>query len=59
VTSLEYWQGVWTGATRDARAERIITGTAAFALFSIPSIEGMSFDEAWQQADLLWKTRHT
>jgi anthranilate phosphoribosyltransferase len=59
VTSLEYWQGVWTGATRDARAERIITGTAAFALFSIPSIEGMSFDEAWQQAELLWKTRHT
>lgn len=56
-TNLDYWEGVWTGAIRDARAERIIVSTAAFALFSIPGGKGMSFDEAMRQAEALWKTR--
>ena len=56
-TSLEYWQGVWTGGMRDPRAERIIIGTAAFALFSLPGSSGMTFDEALQRAEALWKAR--
>ncbi|WP_236025198.1 glycosyl transferase family protein [Arenibaculum pallidiluteum] len=58
-TSIEYWQGVWTGGIRDARAERIIIGTAAFALFSMPGAAGTSFDEALDRAEKLWKTRHS
>ncbi len=56
-TNLDYWEGVWTGAIRDTRAERIIVGTAAFALFSIPGGKGLSFDEAMGQAEALWKAR--
>ena len=57
-TSLEYWQGVWTGAVRDARAERIIVGTAAFALFALPGAAGPDFADALQRAEQLWKARH-
>ncbi|WP_247887215.1 glycosyl transferase family protein [Azospirillum sp. SYSU D00513] len=56
-TSLEYWQGVWTGATRDARAERIIIATAAFALFSLPDAAGTGLTEALARAEALWKAR--
>ncbi|UEM19175.1 glycosyl transferase family protein [Skermanella mucosa] len=56
-TSLEYWQGIWSGATRDARAERIIVGTAAFALSSIPGRTGAGFDDALDQAERLWLGR--
>ncbi|QCO03576.1 glycosyl transferase family protein [Azospirillum argentinense] len=56
-TSLEYWQGVWTGAVRDARAERIIIGTAAFALFTLPGATGPAFTDALRLAEQLWKAR--
>ena len=60
-TSLEYWQGVWTGAMPDSRAERIIVGTAAFALFSLPGFSLSSgadgFDAAMTWAEDLWKYR--
>lgn len=56
-TNLDYWQGVWTGAIRDLRAEGIIVGTAAFALFSLPGGKGMSFDDAMGRAEALWKSR--
>ena len=57
-TNLDYWQGVWTGAARDPRAERIIVSTAAFALFSLPGA-GLSFDDALGQAEALWKSRRS
>lgn len=58
-SSLDYWQGLWTGAMRDARAERIIVGTAAFALFSLPGATGGDFDAAMTAAEDLWKQRRS
>ncbi|AWU96587.1 glycosyl transferase family protein (plasmid) [Azospirillum ramasamyi] len=55
-TSLEYWQGVWAGGMRDARAERIIVGTAAFALYSLPGA-AEDFNAALCLAEELWKHR--
>lgn len=58
-TNLDYWQGVWSGAMRDARATQIIIGTAAFALFALPDNAGIGFDEAMAQAEDLWKHRRS
>lgn len=58
-TSLEYWQGVWTGAMPDVRAERIIVSTAAFALFSLPGAINRGFDAAMAEAETLWKHRRS
>jgi len=57
-TPLEYWEAVWTGAMRDARAEQIIVSTAAFALFAIPG-RAATFDAALEQARGVWKDRLT
>lgn len=56
-TSMEYWQGVWTGAIRDARAEQVIVSTAAFALSAIPKGRATGFSEAMQHAWELWRSR--
>lgn len=56
-TSLDYWQGVWSGAMRDARAERIIVGTTAFALFALPDTVRIGIGEAMARAEELWKAR--
>lgn len=58
-TSMEYWQGVWTGAIRDARAEQIIVSTAAFVLFSIPNSAAANFEDAMEKAGELWKARRS
>ncbi len=56
-TTLEFWQGVWTGATVDQRAEKIIIATAASALLAVSRHADARFDEMLELAARLWKKR--
>ncbi len=51
----EYWNGLWTGAVKDATAEMTVVGTAATGLQAIET--GLTFREAMAWAQTLWQER--
>ncbi|HET7409313.1 MAG TPA: LysR family transcriptional regulator [Paracoccaceae bacterium] len=56
MTRLEYWQAVWNGAARDARAEEIILWTTAAALLTLdPRVVDLA--TARDMAGVLWRGR--
>ncbi|MFG1375098.1 glycosyl transferase family protein [Xanthobacter oligotrophicus] len=57
VTSLEYWQGVWSGSVKDRRAEEIIIATAAGALLTIWRDAQARYEDARDAAEALWRAR--
>lgn len=57
-TSIEYWNGIWTGAVVEERVEKIILATAAAAFMTLARDSSASFDEAYQRAEGLWRKRH-
>nr|WP_145959242.1 glycosyl transferase family protein [Rhizobium sp. ACO-34A] len=58
-TTLEFWQGVWSGAMADPRAEQIIVATAAVALVARSGSASASYKEALESARGLWRDRLT
>lgn len=59
VTSLEYWQGVWSGSVKDLRAEDIIIATAAGALLTIWRDAQARYEDAREAAEALWRARQS
>ncbi len=57
MTSLEYWQSVWTGAVRDERAASIIIATAGIALLTLRGGKAEDFEECREAARKLWEGR--
>lgn len=58
-TSLDHWQGVWSGAFRDHRAEHTIVATAALALMCLANGDGDGFAPCLERAADLWRDRLT
>lgn len=59
MTSLEFWNGIWTGAATDERAQQVIISTAAVALYALEKKPDASFEDALGKAKALWERRLT
>ncbi len=57
-TTLEFWQGIWTGEISDTKVEQIITSTAAAALMALSENAELAFDDVLREAERLWLSRH-
>ncbi len=57
LSSLEYWRAVWLGTAHDARAERIVTATAALALMTAQGGKEEEFALWQRKAEALWNGR--
>lgn len=58
LTTLEFWESVWAGSTRDARSRAIVVGTAALALLALGGGGEGEFAACRQEALRLWEGRH-
>jgi len=58
LTTLEFWESVWAGTTRDERSRAIVVGTAALALLTLNGGEEGEFAAFRQEALHLWEGRH-
>lgn len=58
LTTLEFWESVWAGTTRDERSRAIVVGTAALALLALSGGGEGEFAAFRQEALRLWEERH-